>query len=280
MQPNDIINNLNIISEKLFKSVEGQVYEVLDKITVITPDILRTEPLKNIVSTDRINGMIIIANSFILFYICYYIFTQLISMYNGRKIENVYLFIIKIVVIYIIVNNSYYICEIILDLFEKFSYSIDLFTQELSNEKINFNSLKEDIVSIEDFMKTDLFSLNGIIKGVISFGMLTILINFSIRYVTIIFLIVISPFAIMTASSKISSGFFKTWIKLLLTNMFTQIIVKLLLIVPIVYKSTDSVMYKIILVGTIYLLYRITTFTKELFTKISEENESANIFNK
>lgn len=278
MQINDILNSLNIISEKLFKSVEGQVYIVLDKIVNIKPDILNEEPLKSIFLEGKLNGVIVVANSFILFYITYYVFTQLMSMYNGKKAENAYLFVMKIIVVFVLVNNSYFICSMFLEVLDAFNNAILQLGESVAKQAVSFERLKESILSIDDFMKNDLLSLNGLIKGVISFGIITILINFSIRYVTIIFLIIISPFAIMSISGAISLGFFKTWLRMFITNMSIQIVVNLLLIIPLVYKETGDLMYKIILVGTIYLMYKITEFTRELFVKISEDRDHKNLF--
>ena len=89
MQINDIINSLNVISQKLFNAVETQIYQALDNIINISPKILTQEPLKNIFFKDKINGIILIANSFILFYIVYFILIQLISIYNGKQIPNI-----------------------------------------------------------------------------------------------------------------------------------------------------------------------------------------------
>ena len=111
MQIDDILNTLNTVSEKLFKSVEGEVYKTLDDIVMIGKDILEKEPLKNIFFENKVNGIIIIANSLLLFYFIYYIFNILLSLYNGNKVENVYTFVIKMLVITIVVNNSYYIIE-------------------------------------------------------------------------------------------------------------------------------------------------------------------------
>ncbi|MNI99747.1 hypothetical protein D3C73_1589090 [compost metagenome] len=78
----------------------------------------------------------------------------------------------------------------------------------------------------------------------------------------------------MSISSNISSGFFKTWLKLFIVNMLVQIITKIFLIIPLVYKDTNSLMYKIILVGSIYLIYKVTYFTKDLFVRFKEEKNS------
>lgn len=279
MQAQDILNNLNIIAEKLFKSVETQVFKTLDEIVIIGEDILKVEPLKNIFFENKLNGLVIIANSLILLFFVYHILTNLISMYNGNKVPNMYSFLIRIVFVIILVNSSYYICEQILHIFELFTNSVDIFAREIAGKSVDFQSLKEVIISINDFMKSDLLSLDGIIKGMISFGAVSLLINFSIRYVTIIFLIIISPFALVSLASDLSIEFFKTWIKLIVTNLLVQIVVKLFIIIPLMYKHTNNIMYKIILVGTIYLIYRINTFTKEIFLKFSAQTKSFDIFN-
>lgn len=277
MKVNDIINSLNIISEKLFKAVEGQIYEMLDKIIDIGPSILNQEPLKNIFFKDKLNGIMVIADSFILFYIVYYLVIQLISIYNGKQIPSIYYFAVKIIITFVLVNNSYFLCEQTLNFFDAFTNAVEVYGKDVSNQDITFENLKETILSIDNFMKTDLFSIDGLIKGVISFGIVTVLINFSIRYVTIIFLILIVPFAIMSTVSNLTSGFFKSWLRMYISNMFVQIVIKLLLIIPLMYKQIDSTMYKIILVGSIYLIYKITNFTKELFMHVNEISDIKNV---
>ncbi len=278
MQVDDILNSLNIISEKLFKSVEGEIYEVLDNIVIIGKDILTKEPLKNIFFENNVNGIIIIANSILLFIFIYYIFSILLSFYNGNKVENVYSFVLKMLIITLVVNNSYYICEQILSLMELLSNSINEFSKSIIKQEVTFVNLKEAILSIKDFMQNDLLSIDGLIKGVVSFGAISILINFSIRYVTVIFLVIISPLAIACASSNLSRGITTSWSKLLFTNLLEQIIVKLVLLIPLSYKEVDSVMYKIILVGTIYILYRINNFTRDFTAHVSSNYVKDNIF--
>lgn len=278
MQAQDILNNLNIIAEKLFKSVETQVFKTLDDIVIIGTDILKMEPLKNIFFENKVNGLIIIANSLILFFFIYYVLSNLIIMYNGNKVSNMYSFVIRIIFVTILVNSSYYICEQVLNILELFTNSIDIFAKDLAGQSVSFVNLKETIISINDFMKSDVLSLDGIIKGMISFGAISVLINFSIRYVTVIFLVIISPFALVSLASDLSVEFFKTWIKLFFTNLLVQIVVKLFILIPLMYKHTNSVMYKIILVGTIYLIYKINNFSKEIFIKFSSQIKSFDIF--
>lgn len=278
MNINDIINNLNVVSEKLFKSIEGEVYTTLDKILNISSNLLKDEPLNSIFKDNDINGFIMIANSIILFFICYYILSQLISVYNGNKAESIYIFVIKIIIVTVLINNSYFICDNILNINYEISSAIGDYAKDICKQDVNFSNLKEKIISIKDFMKNDFLSLDGLIKGVISFGIITVLINLSIRYVTVIFFVIISPLAIVTLISDISSGIFKTYIKLFVTTLITEWIIKIVILLPLVYKDVNSIMYKIILVGTIYIIYRINMFTKDLFAKVSTDGRNTNLF--
>lgn len=278
MEAQDIITNLNYLLEKLFKSVEGEIFKTIDKLIMIEPDVLKQEPLNNIVFENKINGLIIIANTLIIFFVIYYVFKQLISVYNGNKIESIYLFIIRLVIVCIIVNFSYYICKEILNIFNILSESIDIYASDTINKQITFENLKDNIINIENVLNSDLVSLDGIIKGIISFGSVSILINFSVRYVTIIFLIIIAPLAFVCLCSNLTSGIFYMWGKIMVINLSVQIFIKLLIFIPLAYNGKNDIMYKIILVGVISLIYKYNIFIKELLSKISNENNIKNIF--
>ena len=269
MEIQDIVGNLNIIIEKIIKSVEAQVYNIIDDILVIKPDIMDVEPIKNIFVQDKINGIIILSNSFIIFYFVYYVFSNLISLYNGNRVENIYKFIIKILIVSITVNCSFYICKQILEIFYLLTDVIDKIGVDITGKEIIFNNFKDIVLNIKDLQTNDILSLNGIVKGTISFGAIAILINFSIRYVTVIFLIIVSPLAIMCLSSDVTSGIFYTWGKMLLVSLLVQIVIKILIIIPMSYKDVNSLIFKIILVGTIYIIYKINNFVNELLVKIA-----------
>lgn len=278
MQVTDMINNLNLVFENLFKSVEGEVFVLLDKIIIFSPNILDQEPLKYIFTSKASSGMVIIANSLIIFQVLYYVFEQLLTLYNGNKNENIYVFIIKIICITVVVNNSYFICSQILEIIDAFTNSISLFSKQIAGQDVSFENLKENIIIIDDFMKSDLFSVNGLIKGIISFGSISVLINFSIRYVKIILLIIISPIALVCFSSSLTIEIANNWVKMLVTSLLLQVIIKIILLIPIAYKDVDSFMYKIVLVGSIQLIYSINNINLEIFSKISNRKNISNIY--
>ena len=117
------------------------------------------------------------------------------------------------------------------------------------------------------------------IKGIISYGSINVLVTFAIRYVTIILLIIIAPVAFSTLFSKLTKGVFYTWLKIFITNLFMQIVLKIIITIPLLYKENNSVMYKIILVGSVYMIYKLSSFVKELFARFSINDNNKNIFN-
>lgn len=265
-----LLNSINILLEKIYKSVEVNVYELLDKLVTISSDILKQEPLKHIFDDET--GVVFVASSLILFYVVQYIFTKLIAMYNGNNPENVFKFILRIIITVVIASSSKYICEIILQLNEIFTNIITSIGENISNHEISFAGFGEVVTDLQKYMSSDNLGIDGLIKGFISFGAITLLINYSVRYVTIMFCILVMPFVIMFSITPLTRGIFNSWVKICIVNLSQQWIVKLLLIIPLSFKEVNSDIFKIIILGTIYLLYKINVFSKEFLGNITAES--------
>ena len=271
MEVENILSAINIIAEKIFKSVEGQVFKGLDEFLIINESILEKQPLKTLFVKSDGEGLTVLIGSFVIFFTIYYILSRTIALYNGENTNNVFKYILRIVICLICSISSLFICEQILSINGLLTDVIAGVGKDLTGEKICFESLREIVINLEEFMSEDAISVDGIIKGVISFGATSILITFAIRYVTIIFLILISPLAIMFAASSATQGIFKSWAKMLCGTLLVQEVVLVILMIPISVKDMDSNLFRIILVGSIYLLYKINNFSKEFLGNISEQ---------
>ena len=260
----NIINNLNVLLEKFFGTVESEVFEVLDKLYKITPKLLEEEPLKKILAKDTEGNIILILISLITLFIIFYLITYIFSLYSGNKQENIFKFVFKVSIFLILSSSSVYIIETILDLNNMLTNIILNIGEDITKKEISFESLKECITNIEKSMSSDAISIDGVIKGVISIGASSILITLAIRYVTIIVLIILSPVAIMLAANDNTYCLFLAWLKSFLISILTQNIIAVILIIPLSFKNTDGIMYKIVLVGSMYLLYKINNFVREI----------------
>ena len=271
MEVTNIINAINIISEKVFKSVEGEVFKGIDELLIINHEILRKEPLKTLFITNDDKGVIVLAMSFVIFFMVYYIISRMIAMYNGENTENIFKYMLRIIVCVICSASSLFILEQILNINGLLTQCLASIGKDLTGEEICFISLRELVLNLDEYMSKEALSIDGIIKGIISFGSTTILITFAIRYVTIIFLSIVSPIAIMFAASSATYGIFKSWVNMFVGNLFIQNVVVIILMIPLAVKEVDSDLFEIILVGSIYLLYRINNFSKEFLGDISNQ---------
>ena len=67
-----IIDTINTIFETLFSSIDNSLYSILDEITFIDSSILQDKNFENLFGTSSANGILLIANSFLLAFILYY----------------------------------------------------------------------------------------------------------------------------------------------------------------------------------------------------------------
>ena len=271
MEVNNILNAINIIAEKIFKSVEGEVFKGLDDFLIINEKILDKEPLKTLFVKNHGDGLIVLAMSFVIFFLVYYIIARIIAMYNGENIDNIFKYMLRIVVCVICSTSSLFLCEQILNINGLLTEVIANVGKDLTGETVCFESLREVVLNLDAYMSKEALSVDGVIKGVVSFGATSILITFAIRYVTLVFLILISPIAIMFAASSATYGIFKSWVRMLCGNLLIQNVVIVILMIPLSVKQADNNIFRIILVGSIYLLYRINNFSKEFLGNISEQ---------
>lgn len=274
----NILSSINILLEKIYKSVEGSVYDILDKLIDIGPTLLDNEPLKYIFNENDKYGIIFIATSLILFYVVQYMLLKLISMYNGNNPENIFKFVIRMILTVILASSSKYICEVILNVNNVFTELIANLGKDITGEDISFKNFSQVITNLEEYMSQDNVSIDGLIKGIISFGSVTLLINYAVRYVTVIFAITVMPITIMFSISPATRGIFYSWLKLSIINLCQQWIVKLLLIIPISFRDINGEMFKIVILGTMYMLYRMNIFIKELFGNIYSGSKEKGAF--
>ena len=169
-------------------------------------------------------------------------------------------------------NFSYFLLEQIINIFYYISVGIRNIGENIFLKEICFNQIINTINSALSISNNSLniFSLNGLLKGTITFSMLHLVLSYSLRYVMIKIFALLSPFAILSLSLKSTSWFFKVWAKNLFSLLFIQIIVALVLVILFSTDySTGSLLSKLIYVGGIYALIKANSFVREFIGGIS-----------
>ena len=98
-----IIDTINNLLNTLFSSVDNSVYETLDDLVFINLNVFDTSFFRNFFGDGTSNGLIIIANSFLIAVCFYYCFKLLYSYFTGAQVERPYQFVFKL----LIFRNSY-----------------------------------------------------------------------------------------------------------------------------------------------------------------------------
>ncbi len=162
-----IINTINSIFEMLFSSIDNNLYSILDDITFINSDILQDKNFESLFGTSSANGILLIANSFLLGFILYYSVRYLMAHFTYTQTESPFSFLIKFVLFGVCMNFSFFIVNFIVDINSNVSLAICELGKDLFGKDICFSELISTINSniAIDSNSLNIFSLDGLIKG-------------------------------------------------------------------------------------------------------------------
>ena len=269
-----IISTINTIFSKIFSSIDNNVYSMLDEFTFINSDILNDTYFSKIFGLSARSGILLVANSLIFGFLIYYGFRLLFSHLGITESESPSKFIFRLIVFGICMNFSLFICDEIIYINSLFSNTIRQIGENIYNFPISFSTLitkLNSVISInEDSL--DIFSLNGILKGMISFGILNLVITYSIRYVLIKVFILISPFAFICLATGPSSIIFKSWFKSFISLLLIQNFVAIVLVLIFSLDLSPSNLFsKFILIAAIFILIKSNSYVKEMIGGVSTD---------
>jgi len=269
-----IINTINTIFEKLFSSIDNNLYSVLDDIVFIDNDILKDKYVEKVFGTSSTEGMLLIANSLLIGFLLYYAIRYLFSNITYTQVENPGQFLFKIILCGICMNFSYFLIDQFINIISIITSSIRGVGEELFGKDICFSELISTINNMISINTTavDIFSINGLIKGTLTISLFSLVFSYSLRYIMVKVFILISPFAILALSQKSTSFFFTAWVRNFFSLFFIQIIVSIVLLIlfSMDYNSSN-LLTKFLYIGGIYALIRVNTFVREFIGGISTD---------
>lgn len=279
---NLILKALNTILSSIFSSIDNAIYPVLDELVFIDESIFDYTFLEKIVGESSNSGLLLLANSLLIAFVLYYIIRLMFSYYTGTETENPLHFLIRLVLFSLLMNSSLIILKGTIIFTNYITEYIRELGKSLFNVDISFlsfsNVLNNNLLSKNS--EFNFISIDGIIKILMSIGIFNILISYSYRFVMLKILILISPFSFLCLINKNTSFLFKTWLQSFASLLLLQIIIVIILILPYAINeeiiSTHSTLFnKLILIGTIYALFKANTFVKELFGGINTNINSS-----
>ncbi len=267
-----IIDTINNIFDTLFQSIDSNLYSVLDSLAFIDNSIMDSKNFINIFGNSTTNGILLIANSFLLAILLYFSIRYLLSHFTYSRIDKPQSFLIKLILCGLCMNFSYFLLDDFLSIFSYITSAICDLGSHLFGKTISFSELISVInsnISPEN-NEFNIFSLDGLIKSIMSVSLLNLVFSYSLRYVMIQVFIFLAPFAILSASLSSTSWFFTSWLKNLFSLLFIQIIIAIILLIlfSMDYSSSD-LLVKIIYIGGVYALIKANSFVREFIGGVS-----------
>lgn len=268
-----ISSTINEMFYKIFSSIDNSIYSVLDDFTFISTDILSDKYFSNIFGSSSKAGILLIANALVFGYLLYYSFKLLLSHLGVTQVERPSQFILKLIIYTICMNFSLFICEEMINLISIISSSIRQVGENLYKNPICFAELITELNSVISVGESlEIFSLDGIIKSIISVGLLNLVITYAVRYVLIKVFVFLSPFAILSLCNKSTSILFKSWFKSFISLMLVQVFVAIILLLIFSLDfQTNNTFSKFILIGSIFILIKANSYVKEMLGGIGSD---------
>jgi len=275
LESNNIIEiistTINTIFSNLFSSIDNELYGVIDDIVFINKDIITDSHFESILGTNTSEGILLICNALIIGFILYYGVSLLFSHLTFAENIRPTAFIFRVIVFSILLNCSPFICELLIELISNISLAIRNIGETLFDTTICFATLLENLNLINNLEGFNLFTFDGLVKALISFGFINLTLSYSLRYIMVKVLILICPFAILSLSVDKFSWIFKSWIKLFLSSLFLQILVSVILVVTFSLNIKDTLFSALTYLGSIYALIKANTFIRDFMGGLSTD---------
>lgn len=268
-----IIETINSIFETLFSSIDTTIYSVLDELTFIDKNILNNSIFQKIFGSTGNNGLLVIANSLLVGFSLYYAIRLFYSYYMNLQIERPYQFIFKLLIFGIVMNCSYFICNQFIQINSFISDAIRTVGSNIFGHDISFSELinKLNYLSIKE-NEFNIFSFDGLIKSFISISLFNLIFSYSLRYIMVKVFILITPFAILSLINESTSWFFKTWLRTVLSLLFQQSLVAIILLIIFSFNfSSNNIISQLMCIGGIYALVRANSYIRSLIGGISTD---------
>lgn len=220
----------------------------------------------------RALGFLLIANALLIGFVLYFGVKHLLSSFGIVENSNPYRFIIKLIFIGILMNGSFFICNQIININSLISEAMRDIGKNFLNCDICFSKvidISNSVILIEENAK-NVFSIDGVIKTIVSMGYLNLIFVYSVRYILIKVFVLISPFATLTLSIRSTSFIFKSWLKCFISLLFTELFANFILIVMFsVEYSSDNIVSKLLFMGSIFALMKVNSYVREFIGGIS-----------
>ncbi len=258
----EVFKNISKVISTSYSLIINQGFKLLDKISCIDDSIFKAHSVKALESNiDVINSVVF---CLVCGFVIFFILKSVLSIYSDTCIIDFYHYILKVIIVTIFCFNSLFICRKIIYINSLFSNLIKTSLEEIGDVKLEFQFLKEDINTLDDYFKS--ISKSGIDRikdSIVSLYVIYLIVVYACRYVVVIICIIVSPFMIILLLDKSTAKITYMWLKIFIFSLLIEEINYFILFIPITSKSEKD-LYSVILIGSLFIMYKVNKKIGEL----------------
>lgn len=262
----EVLNNvISSLINGLLTSVDNNVFSILDELVFVNTSILKGKYFMSIFTNSF--SIVSLSKALLFGVLIYYAISYLFSHLVCKNFQKPFHFLTKLFFSALLIHFSSSICEYIIWFFDLLTnilrdLGVFLFSFNLSftliHQRINalFQTLPADSLSF--------FSFDGVLKSFISFGFINLLFTYSVRFIFIKILILMSPLAFLSIALDQSKSIFKIWLKNFIGQLCSQLFICIILLIMFSFHNTfDSTVTKLLYVASLVCLIKASSFVKD-----------------
>ena len=263
-------NLISSLVNSLLTSLDSNVFSVLDELAFIKSDSI-ADTYFNSFFTKQFN-IIKLSEALLFGFLLYYAISYLFSFLTCSHFQKPLSFISRLFF------SALLICEKVIDFFYLVSSILRTIGLYIFPSELSFSILYEKISKLFFANLTlpfKFFSFDGILKSFLSLGFVNLLFTYSIRFIFIKILVLLSPIAFLSLCLDQSTWIFKIWLKNFIAQLFTQIIIcVVLLIIYSLDTVSNPTMVKLLYIASVVCLMRASSFVKDFSSGFTSDVSS------
>lgn len=275
--PETVGNLISSLVNSLLTSLDSNIFSVLDELAFLKSSSISDKYFSSFFTKH--SGLVALAEALVFGFLIYYAIAYLFSVITCSNFQRPISFITKLFLTAVLVRFSLPICEKIIDVFYLISTIVKTIGNLIFSAELSFSII---YLKLKDLFFNDLslpfsvFSFDGILRAFITFGFVNLLFTYSVRFIYVKILVLVSPLAFLSLSLDQSAWIFKIWLKNFISQLFTQVIICLILLIIFTLNgSSNPVIVKLLYVASVVCLMKASSFVKDFSSGFTSDISSS-----
>lgn len=270
-------NLISSLVNSLLTSLDSNVFSVLDELAFIKSSSI-SDTYFHSFFTKQFN-IITLSEALLFGFLLYYAISYLFSFLTCSHFQKPISFISRLFFSALLIHFSLPICEKVLDFFYLISSILRTLGSYIFPFELSFSILYDKISKLffsDLTVPFKFFSFDGILKSFLSFGFVNLLFTYSVRFIFIKILVLLSPIAFLSLCLDQSTWIFKVWLKNFVSQLFTQIVIcVILLVIYSLDTFSNPTIVKLLYIASVVCLMRASSFVKDFSSGFTSDVSSS-----